>query len=74
MNNLGTNVLVLVFGSDGDTDMVCLGTITLEDRAGIEHRHTASQIAADPLHIAIVIDQRALGIEIVGIETPILNG
>lgn len=74
MDHFGADVLVLIFGSDSDTDMISLGAVTLEDRARIEHRDTASQIAADPLHIAVIIDKRTLGIEIVCIETPVLDG
>ena len=72
MDDFGSCILVLVSSCDCYPEHIGLATMSLQDRTGIEHRRTGSEITIDPLHIAIIIDERAFGIEIVGIGRSIL--
>lgn len=39
----------------------------------IEHRRATSEVASDPLHGSVFLYESPLGIEVVGIERPILD-
>ena len=48
--------------------------ISLENRTWIEHRHTRSEVATDPLDRSSLLDYGPLCIEIVGVDRPVLDG
>gem|GEM_PF-2025486 len=73
MDDFTTSILVLSCSSNHHTDLVRLGSMTLENTTGIQHCGTATQITIDPLHKPIIINDRAFGIKIIRIGRSVFN-
>lgn len=73
MDDFGSSILILLRSGHSDTEHIGLTTMSFQNRARIEHRRTASEIAIHPLHIAVIIDQSTLGIEIIGIGRSVFD-
>lgn len=73
MDYLGSGIDNLSMSSKSNPDMIGTRMVSLEHRTRIEHRDACPEIPSDPIDMSSLFDNRPLGIEIVGIVTPILN-
>ena len=73
VEDLGSRVLPLIFVRERECHVITPSTFAHEDTARVEHRDATSHIATDPLHEAVLLHDRALGIQVVRIATPVLD-
>jgi len=74
VDGFGARVVVLVVAGKRDRQHLTPRSWPAQDHGGILHRHAASQVAVDPLHQAILVDDGPLGDQVVDVARPVLNG
>ena len=74
VHDLSTRVLVLARTCDRDIQVLGARAAPLQYRARVEHGHLAAEASAHPLLNGVFLHDGALGIEIVDVFAPILDG
>src|SRR5439155_529376 len=73
VDDLGARVLVDALAGDADVEVVGARALAEQERARVEHHVLGAHRAADPLHRALGLDDRALGVEVVDVLGPVLD-
>src|SRR5207302_7201475 len=74
VHDLGTGVLVHAARRHAHVEVVGARTLAEQVGARVEHHVLGAHRAADPLHGALSVDHRALGVEVVHVLGPVLHG
>src|SRR5690606_5958866 len=74
VDHLGPGVLVLAPPGVGDRAHLPGRPGADEPHGGVLHRQPTADVAVDPLHVALGLDPRPLGDEVVHVVRPVLDG
>ena len=74
MDHFGTGIQILSGSRKGDTGEFRSGPLTVQDAHGIQVGYVGSKGTGDPFNGTALFHQRTLGIQIVHILGPVLNG
>ena len=74
MDHLGAGVQVLAVAGKRDARELAVGVIPLQDRRGIQVGDVGAEGAGDPLHPAALLDEGTLGVQVVHVFGPVLDG
>src|SRR5438477_615829 len=74
VDHLGASVLVLVGPRKSDRKNLTVRALADEVDARVFHRDLGSEVRVDPGHAAAVLDDGALGHEVVDVVAPVLDG